>query len=148
MQAMPISTILFVCTGNTCRSPLAEGLANKWFIDHGFKEWLAVSAGIHAFEGMPTSEGTIQALSERGIAFDGTSKLLTSEMAKEAKVVFCMSKSHLSTAEHYSDHAKLLDSEGSISDPIGQDQAAYDALANHLEELIASTLEALTKEGA
>lgn len=148
MQAMPISTILFVCTGNTCRSPLAEGLANKWFNDHRYNGWLAVSAGIHAFEGMPTSPETIQALSERGIAFEGTSTLLTEEMAKEATVVFCMSKNHLATVERYSDNAKLLDSEGSIADPIGQDQLAYDALANHLEELIASTLEALTKEGA
>jgi protein-tyrosine-phosphatase len=127
---------------------MAEGLANKWFIDHGYKEWLAVSAGIHAFEGMPASEGTIHALSERGITFEGTSKILTKEMAKEARVVFCMSKSHLATAERYADNAKLLDSGGNIADPIGQDQLAYDALANHLEELIASTLETLTKEGA
>jgi protein-tyrosine-phosphatase len=147
MQAMPISTILFVCTGNTCRSPLAEGLANKWFDDHGYTEWIAVSAGTHAYEGMPTSEETIHALSDRGIAFEGKSKPLTKEMAQNATAVFCMSKSHVATAEQYTDNAKFLDPNGEISDPIGQNQLAYDTLANHLEELIASTLETLTKEG-
>ena len=148
MQAMTISTILFVCTGNTCRSPLAEGLAQKWLDDRGYKGWLAVSAGIHAMEGVQTSEGTIHALSSRGITFEGTSKHLTQAMDEEAKIVFCMSERHLIRAKEFTDNALLLDSAGDISDPIGQDQSVYDALADYLEPLIACKLETLTKQGA
>jgi len=148
MQAMTISTILFVCTGNTCRSPRAEGLAQKWLDDHGCRGWLAVSAGVHAFEGMPTSEETIHALSDRGVAFDGTSKPLTQAMAKEAKAVFCMSRRHLNIAKELTDNAQLLDPARDIADPIGQNQSVYDDLADYLEPLIACKLETLTKQGA
>ena len=95
---------------------------------------LAVSAGVHALKGMPTSEETVHALSHRGIAFEGTSKPLTPEMAKKAKVVFCMSKSHLNRAKQFTENVQLLDSEGDISDPIGQDQSVYDTLADYLEQ--------------
>ncbi len=147
MQAMTISTILFVCTGNTCQSPLAEGLANKWFEDHHCEGWLAVSAGIYAMDGYPTSEESIYALSHHGIAFEGTSKRLTQEMAKKAKVVFCMSRNHLDAAKQFTENAQLLNPEGDIPDPMGQDQPVYDALADKLEQLIAHTLETLTKQG-
>jgi protein-tyrosine-phosphatase len=145
---MTISTILFVCTGNTCRSPLAEGLANKWLDEHDCKGWLAVSAGVLAIDGTPTSEETIHALSERGIVYKGTSKPLTQAMAKEANVVFCMSKRHLTVAKQFAKNAQLLGDDGDISDPIGQGQSAYDALADSLEKLIACKLEKLTELGA
>ncbi len=144
---MSISTILFVCTGNTCRSPMAEGLAQKWLDDNGFNDWLAVSAGVFALEGNPTSEETVEALSQRGIEFCGTSLPLTMEMAKSAKAVFCMSSSHLSAAKQFTDTAELLDSSGDIFDPIGQDQSVYDALAQQMEELISIKLKKLTSEG-
>ena len=144
---MSISTILFVCTGNTCRSPLAEGLAQKWLDEHGFSGWLAVSAGTFAIDGMPTSQETIDALASRGIEFYGTSTALTAKMAKQASAVFCMTRSHLEVAKQFTDKAQLLDPRGDVSDPIGQDQSVYDALADQMEDIISKTLQSLTSQG-
>ncbi|MBC8202156.1 MAG: low molecular weight protein arginine phosphatase [Planctomycetes bacterium] len=144
---MTISTILFVCTGNTCRSPLAEGLAQKWLKEHNHEGWLAVSAGIYAIDGMSTSSETLQALENRGISYDGTSTLLTEEMAKEATLVICMSESHLAVAKQFTEQAELLDPNGDVADPIGKGQSVYDALANQMEKLIGNRLHTLIGQG-
>jgi protein-tyrosine-phosphatase len=126
---------------------MAEGLAQKWLEDNGFSDWLAVSAGVSAFEGNPTSGETIEALSQRGIEFCGTSLPLTMEMASSAKKVFCMSQEHLFATSEFTENVELLDSSGDILDPIGQDQSVYDALAQQMEELISIKLKKLTSEG-
>lgn len=123
---------------------MAEGLAQKWLDDNGFSDWLAVSAGVFACEGSPTSDETIRTLSQRGISFDGTSTQLTQKMAEGAKAVFCMSRSHLTATFQLTSHAELLNPEGDILDPIGQEQSVYDALAEQMEALIATKLQELT----
>jgi|TARA_Y100000031_G_C7945976_1_gene259281 protein-tyrosine-phosphatase len=126
---------------------MAEGLAQKWLDDNGFTDWLAVSAGVYAIEGSPTSQETIKSLSDRGIEFEGTSYPLTQDMATSAKIVLCMSGNHLKAAHKFTEHAELLDPSGDIPDPIGQDQSAYDTLAQKMEKLIATKLQSLTNEG-
>jgi protein-tyrosine-phosphatase len=126
---------------------MAEGIAQKWLDDNGFTDWLAVSAGVYATEGSPTSKETIKSLSNRGIEFDGTSYPLTRAMATSAKIVLCMSSSHLEAVRQFTDSAELLDPSGDIVDPFGQDQPAYDELLEQMEKLIESKLKALTSEG-
>ena len=145
---MSISTILFVCTGNTCRSPLAEGIAQKWLDKHGISNWLALSAGVYATEGSPTSIETLEALSVLGIDFRGVSTPLTPEMAQQADIVLCMTESHLSAVSMLTEKAELLDPLGDIADPIGQSQSVYDALADQLGKIIAQKLDILTRQGA
>jgi len=127
---------------------MAEGLAQKWLDDNGFSDWMAVSAGVFAFEGSATSAETVEALSKLGIAFKGTSKPLTQQMAKSARVVLCMSSAHLAAAKEFTQNAELLNPNGDILDPIGQDQSVYDALAVQIELLLATKLRSLTGEGA
>ena len=127
---------------------MAEGLAQKWLKDHKHKDWLVISAGVFANEGMPTSGETVQVLADRGISFDGTSTLFTKEMAKAATIVFCMSGNHLARANEFMSKAELLDPNGDIDDPIGRGQSVYDALANQMEQLVAKKLESLTSQGA
>lgn len=127
---------------------MAEGLAQKWFENHGCTGWLAVSAGVCTLEGMPTSRETVESLAHHDIAFDSRSTPLTKEMAEGAQLVLCMSKSHLSIVKQYTSHAELLNPNGDIEDPIGQGQSEYDALATQMEQLIARRLESLTHQGA
>jgi len=127
---------------------MAEGLAQKWLNDNGFSDWLAVSAGVFAIKGSPTSDETVKALSSRGIEFMGTSTPFTQKMATAAKIVICMSRSHLAAATRFTENAVLLNPEGDIPDPVGQDQSVYDALAAQMEKIIATKLKALTSEGA
>ena len=150
---MTNSTILFVCTGNTCRSPLAEGIAQQWLEDHGHTDWMAVSAGTFAIKGSQPSEETINALSQRGIVYSGTTTPLTREMVCSANAVVCMSDSHLSIAKQYAENpssVRLLDPTGSINDPVGQDQSVYDVLADKMEQLISQLLKTMVqhKEGS
>ena len=81
---MSISTMLFVCTGNTCRSPMPEGIAQYLLQKKGLLEWQACSAGIFAVDGADTSQLAIKALGNRGIQFEGSSKSLNTKMIMES----------------------------------------------------------------
>ena len=122
---------------------MAEALAQNWLAAKGYPNWLAVSAGTFAQEGVPTSPKTVEALSRKGIAFEGTSTALTKEMAAKADIILCMSENHLEVVHQYVVEAELLSPEDSIADPIGQDQTIYDELAEQLEKLIHKKLEAI-----
>ncbi|MFA9560618.1 low molecular weight protein arginine phosphatase [Evansella sp. AB-rgal1] len=82
--------ILFVCTGNTCRSPLAEALVRQ-------KSGATIqvkSAGVHAMDGMLMSEGSRAALANRGISENHRAQLVNEELLQWADVVLTMTESH------------------------------------------------------
>ncbi len=85
--------VLFVCTGNTCRSPLAE----KVFLEKTkplSTEYEARSAGIHAMNGMPISEGSRAVLEDRGFDYTHQSSSLDAELLEWADVILTMTQEH------------------------------------------------------
>ncbi len=126
--------MIFVCTGNTCRSPMAEGLLRDR-LPAGCG-WEISSAGIHAADGWPPSDNAIEALSEKGINISHiTSQRLTPGMIADADLLVTMTRRHrqaiLARSPESEDKVFLLKSFGvaqcpaDIDDPVGGTLSLY-----------------------
>src|SRR5687768_5774910 len=88
--------LLFVCTGNTCRSPMAAAIAARELNERGWKHVAVQSAGTGAAEGIGASAETIAVLKEHGIEpLPHISQQLTGDMVRWADLILCMSLSHM-----------------------------------------------------
>src|SRR4051812_38518223 len=142
--------ILFVCTGNTCRSPLAEAIARKVAIERGLPEIESISAGTSAHPGSPASDGSLLVGLERNMDLgEHRAQLLTKELVQGADLILAMGENHLEHVEALggtgrayllSDFASRGASQRPISDPIGSDLDVYRETADELEREIRRVL--------
>src|SRR6266850_541251 len=89
-----MKTVLFVCTGNVCRSPMAEGLFRHAIKGRG--DYEVFSAGVGAVDGLPPSEHAVRALRELGIDISlQRSRMLSGEVVRQADYIFGMTQSHV-----------------------------------------------------
>ncbi len=141
-------TMLLVCSGNTCRSPMAEGLALRMI---AAKRGLAedelelagvrvTSAGVFAASGNAASEEGVAALKHEGIDISRhRSRRLSVDMIHEADVVYCMTRTHrgavIQMAPWAEGKVKLLDPAGhDVQDPIGSGVSVYAQTAQEIRQ--------------
>ncbi len=137
--------VLFVCTGNTCRSPLAAGLLARILAERGIDGVTVGSAGTDALEGSPASEGSYLVGLERGIDLSGhRAAPLTDTLLAGTTLVLGMTPRHVRGAQALDPEvpAHLLSSFAGgaaeeIPDPFGGDISAYRNLLDRLEPLVA-----------
>jgi glycine hydroxymethyltransferase len=148
---LAMKTVLFVCTGNICRSPMAEGLFRH--ATKGRNEFRVFSAGVGAVDGLPPSEYAVRALRELGIDISKQrSRMLTADLVNEADYIFGMTHSHVDAITLLYPQAaektfllrefdETLESyENDISDPIGGSYEVYLNCRDQIEQGIASML--------
>ncbi len=135
--------VLFVCTGNTCRSPMAETIARHILSQRGEGALTTVqSAGTAGGGGAPMSAEAVQALRSAGIETKPhDSRPLTSRLVNAADVIFVMTPEHLEAVlaidPSAAGRAHLLDPTGAgILDPIGAPQEQYNETAAEIRQHI------------
>ena len=146
-----MKNILFVCTGNVCRSPMAEGIFGLAVQGRG--EYRVFSAGLGAAEGQPPSPYAVEAVQELGIDISAhRSQMLTPDLVAQADFIFGMTHSHVDTVMLLYPHAaektfllrefdETLDFfEKDISDPIGGSYEVYLNCRDQIEQGIVSLL--------
>lgn len=152
MSDLPQPYVLFVCTANTCRSPMAQRLLEHALAreEEPLKSLKVLSAGIGAINGEPPSRNSVEALRKVGLHLDGhTSRLVTPEMIRRAAAVFVMTRSHLRmlglSFDPLPPHVYLMRAftegdEEEIPDPFGQSLPAYEACRDSMVEAIPGIL--------
>lgn len=144
---------LFVCTGNTCRSPIAAGIAARILAQqlgvpqreleaHGVD---VISAGTYAASQSPATPEAIQAAAEhRADISEHRSRRLTTELIRGADMIFCMTESHVAQVLELDKQAQgkvvRLSEQGDIADPVGGAADVYRAAAEQIETALIKRL--------
>jgi protein-tyrosine-phosphatase len=142
--------ILFVCTANICRSPVAEGILRKRLQDAFMDGWTVSSAGTWAQRERGASRNSVTVMAQRGIDIgDHVAAGVTAEMLREADLVLCMEAGHAEAlhAEFREEASgkvymlsQMVGRRHDIEDPYGQELPEYERMADEVEEMIDAAL--------
>lgn len=142
--------ILFVCTGNTCRSPMAQGLFNHICAERNLP-FEAESAGLSTVTGLPVSENSKKALLEQGIDISSfTSTDIADKDLEDFSLFAVMTKEHRDVLRYYGVPAEkiyiLNEDKGGVFDPYGGSEALYRVCRDEIETAVKKLTDELTEE--
>jgi protein-tyrosine-phosphatase len=124
--------MLFVCSGNTCRSPMAQCLFNDLCKKRGLPH-RAESAGMYAREGDVATDGAFEAMKERGLSLARhAARPLTPMIIRDARLVVAMGENLAQAIRQKYPNARVIAFQPPISDPYGGSLAVYRATADEL----------------
>jgi protein-tyrosine-phosphatase len=142
-------TILFVCTANICRSPMAEGLFRKRVQDEAEK-WRISSAGLYAQPGYSPAQNTLGVLLERGISMmDHQSRPVSLDILEQNQLILTMERGHKEALQAAFPHlaekiflvTEMIGEFRDIVDPVGLSWIDYEDTAQELEAIFSQGFE-------
>lgn len=149
--------IIFVCTGNSCRSPMAEGFLKRIAQERSQLDITVSSAGISAMNGYPASAEAVQVMRELGIDISShRSRTITTSVLEDASVVVAMASNHMEALVNlnpamvgkmylltdFESEAQSGSGKG-ITDPIGMSVEGYRKVRDEIKELVTKLAERL-----
>lgn len=138
--------VLFVCTGNTCRSPMAAALFNKIAMERDLDVRIE-SAGLFAGVGDKASQNAVHAMKNYGIDLTGhRAKNVTAELLEKCDLVLTMTASHKMALVQYAGDkvytlCEFAGFDGDIPDPYGGNEETYKKCADKLYEVLLKVAE-------
>ena len=152
-SATRTSTVLMICTGNICRSPMGEGLLRTRLAREGLADQIQVrSSGTHGIDGSPPSSYASVALHQMGIDIQGhRARTVTQQSIDDADLLLVMTHHHITFIKHHFRRtegklyllSEMIGQDFDVDDPYGGTETEYEQCAHQLSNTVQQGLQTI-----